>query len=98
MNTKNKVFFVAIILLVSVFLSGCADSSEEKEKTGTNQVTENIAQALEKEESLDKDTVQRITPEEVETNETTPVGEVTPTNDTDATEKKSVQPVVQGTK
>lgn len=88
MNTKSKVFFVAIILLVSVFLSGCADSSEEKEKTNTNQVTENIAQALEKEESLDKDTVQRITPEEVETNDTAPVSEVTPTNDTAATEKK----------
>jgi len=87
MNTKTKVFFVAIILLVSVFLSGCTDSSEDKEKTSADQITENIDQSQEKENNLEKDNAQRIIPEEVETNDTAPLNEAPPINDTAATEK-----------
>jgi iron complex transport system substrate-binding protein len=94
MKTKTKVFFFAVVLLVSVVLSGCTDNSADNEKTNENQVTEKTAQALGQDESLDKDASLRITPEEVETNETAPtnetttVNETTTANETVATEKK----------
>jgi iron complex transport system substrate-binding protein len=86
---KTKVLFIAIILLASVFLSGCVDDSAENEKTDVGEVTEKTIQAQGQEESLDNETVQRITPEEAETNENTPVNEVTPENEASATEKVS---------
>ncbi len=76
MNIKTKVFFVAIILLVSVLLSGCADKAAENEIADTSQVTEKTAQVQGQQESPDKDDSQRIIPEEeVEPNEAASVNE-----------------------
>ncbi len=81
MNTKTKVLFMAVILLVSVVLSGCADKAAENEKTNISQDTEKTAQAQAQEESPNKDAAQRITPEEEkETNETAPVNETAEKN------------------
>lgn len=93
MNTKTKVLFMAIVLLTSVVLSGCADNSEGNEKTNVDKVTETTAQAQAQKDSLDKDAAQRITPEEeVETNETAPV------NETAITEKKTSSASSSGSK
>lgn len=102
MNTKIKVFFIAIILLVSVFLSGCADQSGDNERTNTNQITEKAAQAQEQGESQDKVTAQRIAPEEAETDKTAPANETTATNETmaanETAEKKISAASISGSK
>ncbi|MDI9393950.1 MAG: ABC transporter substrate-binding protein [Euryarchaeota archaeon] len=50
MNKKTKFFFMVILLFSSVFLSGCVDNQEEKEKTNLSHVTEKTVQAHGQEE------------------------------------------------
>ena len=87
MNTKTKVFFIAIILLASVVLSGCVSNSIENQKSDPN-TTEKTSPVQESKTSTDAVAAQRITPNEVETQKET--NETTQINETVTPEQKTI--------
>lgn len=85
MNRKIKVFFIAIMLVAAVFLSGCVNSSSvDESNSGSDKITGNVNPVAEKENSTN-DKMMSV-PENTGTNVTNEINEATsPLNTTNDT-------------
>ena len=94
MHKKNKVLVIAVLLLVSVVLSGCLSNSAENVKANSNQSTEKPGDVPVQKESTEKVASSRVAPNEVVTQNDT--NKTAPANETPATQNKVVSASLSG--